>query len=171
MAGEKPMDCMACKMPIASFRLTSAIISATGAAVAVPEPVAAVAESFVDTTSLLASVEANTVEMLTSLSNEPAVLRIDNVPWDITPTMLRDWLGSEMEALCHHVLVDRRDGRTLSYSYMEVSPQAMKAILRAKQNSILGFGKRARAVTITVASQEELMRQVNTSLPLVTRLY
>ena len=171
VAGEKPMDCMACKMPIASFRLTSAIISATGAAVAVPEPVAAVAESFVDTASLLASAEINTVEMLTSLNDEPAVLRIDNVPWDVTPTMLRDWLGSEMGALCHHVLVDRRDGRTLSYAYMEVSPQAMKAILRAKQNSILGFGKRARAVTITVASQEELMRQVDNLPTSMARLY
>ena len=165
------MDCMACKMPIASFRLTSAIISTTGAAVAVTEPVASVAESFIDAASLLASAEINTVEMLASLSDEPTVLRIDNVPWDVTPTMLKDWLGSEMEALCHHVLVDRRDGRTLSYAYMEVSPQAMKAILRAKQNSILGFGKRARAVTITVASQEELMRQVNTSPVLVTHLY
>lgn len=164
------MDCMACKMPIASFRLTSAIISTTGAAVAVPEPVASVAESFVDTASLLASAEINTLEMLAGLSDEPTVLRIDNVPWDVTPTMLKDWLGSEMEALCH-VLVDRRDGRTLSYAYMEVSPQAMKVILRAKQNSILGFGKRARAVTITVASQEELMRQVNTLLNLLTHSY
>lgn len=156
-------------MPIVSFRLTSAIISATGAAVAVPEPVAAAVESFVDAASLFASAETNTVEMLAGLSEEPAVLRIDNVPWDVTPTMLRDWLGCEMEALWHHVLVDRRDGRTLSYAYMEVSPQAMKAILRAKQNSILGFGKRARAVTITVASQEELMQQVNTSFIIVTR--
>jgi hypothetical protein len=158
-------------MPIVSFRLTSAIISTTGAAVAVPEPVAAVAENFIDTASLLASAETNTMEMLASFSDEPAVLRIDNVPWDVTPTMLKDWLGNEMEALCHHVLVDRRDGRTLSYAYTEVSPREMKAILRAKQNSILGFGKRARAVTITVASQEELMRQVNTSLILVTSLY
>jgi hypothetical protein len=54
---------------------------------------------------------------------------------------------------------------------MEVSPQAMKAILRAKQNSILGFGKRARAVTITVASQEELMRQVDNALTLMAPLY
>ena len=158
-------------MPIANFRLTSAIISATGAAVAVPEPVASIAESFVDTASLLVSAEMNTVEMLAGLSDEPTVLRIDNVPWDVTPTMLKDWLGSEMEAFCHHVLIDRRDGRTLSYAYMEVSPQAMKVILRAKQNSILGFGKRARAVTITVASQEELMRQVSISFILVTHLY
>jgi hypothetical protein len=165
------MDCMACKMPIANFRLTSTIISTTGAAVPVPEPIAAVAESFVDTASLLASAEVNTVEMLASHSDELAVLRIDNVPWDVTPTMLRDWLGSDMEALSHHVLIDRRDGRTLSFAYMEVSPHAMKAILRAKQNSILGFGKRARAVTITVASQEELMGQVNVSLIIVTSLY
>lgn len=77
---------------------------------------------------------------------------------DVTPEMLADWLG-DTPAICNHALIDRRDGRTLSYAYMEVSPDAMKAILRARQNTILGTGKRARAVTITVSTQDELMRE------------
>ena len=74
--------------------------------------------------------------------------------------MLADWIGERTTAIHHHALIDRKDGRTLSYAYMEVAPDAMKAILRARQNSILGFGKRARAVTITVSTQDALMREV-----------
>jgi hypothetical protein len=84
---------------------------------------------------------------------------LSNRRQDVTPEMLTDWLG-DTPAVFNHALIDRRDGRTLSYAYMEVTADAMKAILRARQNTILGSGKRARAVTITVSTQDELMREV-----------
>jgi hypothetical protein len=84
---------------------------------------------------------------------------------DVTPEMLGEWIGSETPSIYNHAMIDRRDGRTLSYAFIEVSANAMKAILRARQNTILGNGKRARAVTITVSTQDELMREVVGSLP------
>lgn len=74
--------------------------------------------------------------------------------------MLAEWLG-DTPVVHNHALIDRRDGRTLSYAYMEVTAEAMKSILRSRQNTILGSGRRARAVTITVSTQEELMREAS----------
>jgi len=48
----------------------------------------------------------------------------------------------------------------LSYAYLEVAPESAKAILRARQNTILGRGKRARAVTVTHSTQSDLMREI-----------
>jgi hypothetical protein len=73
--------------------------------------------------------------------------------------MLMDWVGEATPPLHAYALIDRHDGRTLSYAYLEVSPELSKAILRARQNTILGRGKRARAVTVTHSSQAELMRE------------
>lgn len=169
-AGEKGMACMACKMPISTFRLTSVVVSASGSVLPVPQTLAAsvatTAKELSSPASLLAlnALPAPQVQPVNSLgasnSEEACVLRIDNVPWDVTPEMLADWIGDNTTAIHHHALIDRKDGRTLSYAYMEVTPDAMKAILRARQNSILGFGKRARAVTITVSTQEALMREM-----------
>ncbi|KZT10477.1 uncharacterized protein LAESUDRAFT_644997 [Laetiporus sulphureus 93-53] len=87
---------------------------------------------------------------------ERFVLRIDNVPWDITPPAIATWLKHPIERV--HVLLDRK-GKTLSHAYAEMaSPDAAKAALRSAQNSVLGRGKRARGVTVTKSSQEELMR-------------
>ncbi|KAI0795443.1 hypothetical protein C8Q75DRAFT_803329 [Abortiporus biennis] len=87
---------------------------------------------------------------------EKVVLRIDNVPWDITPPAIAAWLKHPVERV--HVLLDRK-GKTLSHAYAEMaSPEAAKAALRASQNSVLGKGKRARGVTVTRSNQEELMR-------------
>ncbi|KAI1798132.1 hypothetical protein LXA43DRAFT_876352 [Ganoderma leucocontextum] len=84
------------------------------------------------------------------------VLRIDNVPWDITPPAIAAWLKHPVERV--HVLLDRK-GKTMSHAFAEmVDEEAAKAALRASQNSVLGKGKRARGVTVTRSSQEELMR-------------
>lgn len=57
-----------------------------------------------------------------------------------------------------HVLLDRK-GKTLSHAYVEMPDEdAARASLRTAQNSVLGKGKRARGVTVTRSSQEELMK-------------
>lgn len=60
-----------------------------------------------------------------------------------------------------HVLLDRK-GKTLSHVFVEIlSEEAAKAALRTAQNTVLGKGKRARGVTVTRSSQEELMKAVS----------
>ncbi|KAI0777753.1 hypothetical protein BD413DRAFT_468048 [Trametes elegans] len=91
-----------------------------------------------------------------AISDERVVLRIDNVPWDITPPAIARWLKYPVERV--HVLLDRK-GKTMSHAFAEmVNEDAAKAALRSSQNSVLGKGKRARGVTVTRSSQEELMR-------------
>ncbi|KAI0076516.1 hypothetical protein K474DRAFT_1708111 [Panus rudis PR-1116 ss-1] len=91
-----------------------------------------------------------------SKGNERVVLRIDNVPWDITPPAIANWLKHPVERV--HVLLDRK-GKTLSHAFVEMAtPEAAQAALRSSQNSVLGRGKRARGVTVTRSNQEELMR-------------
>ncbi|KAF7797063.1 hypothetical protein EIP86_008255 [Pleurotus ostreatoroseus] len=88
--------------------------------------------------------------------DERPVLRIDNVPWDITPPAIAMWLKHPVERV--HVLLDKK-GKTLSHAFAEMASQeAARAALRATQNSVLGKGKRARGVTVTRSNQEELMR-------------
>ena len=59
-----------------------------------------------------------------------------------------------------HVLLDRK-GKTLSHAFVEVAVEEVaRAALRSAQNSVLGKGKRARGVTVTRSSQEELLRAV-----------
>ena len=108
---------------------------------------------------------------------ELPVLRIDNVPWvrisyhscfhnihhivfrysqDITPPTVTAWLKHPIKRV--HVLLDRK-GKTLSHAYVEMpDDDAARASLRTAQNSVLGKGKRARGVTVTRSSQEELMK-------------
>ncbi|KAF9447674.1 hypothetical protein P691DRAFT_760555 [Macrolepiota fuliginosa MF-IS2] len=93
------------------------------------------------------------------------VLRIDNVPWDITPSQAVAWLQQPVERV--HVLLDSK-GKTLSHAYIEIKDQQIAgAILRGEavgpdgkkkeRGSVLGRGRRARGVTITRSGQEELM--------------
>ncbi|KAK0192333.1 hypothetical protein F5146DRAFT_978738 [Armillaria mellea] len=103
------------------------------------------------------------------------VLRIDNVPWDITPPSISAWLQQPVER--GHVLLDRK-GKTMSHAFVEVqSEEIAAAILRGEtsssskvrgdmsskvgagrgRGSVLGKGRRARGVTVTRSSQEELM--------------
>jgi hypothetical protein len=59
-----------------------------------------------------------------------------------------------------HVLLDPR-GKTLSHAFVEFGTEEFaRAALRGVQNSVLGKGKRARGVTVTRSSQEELMRSL-----------
>lgn len=89
---------------------------------------------------------------------ENVVLRVDNVPWDITPPAIITWLKQPVVRV--HVLLDPR-GKTLSHAFVELSTEEYaRAALRGVQNSVLGKGKRARGVTVTRSSQEELMRSL-----------
>ncbi|KAF9486156.1 hypothetical protein BDN70DRAFT_237181 [Pholiota conissans] len=95
------------------------------------------------------------------------VLRIDNVPWDITPLQIKRWLQQPVERV--HVLLDSK-GKTLSHAYVEVRDDATAgAILRGEaassagrkeRGSVLGRGKRARGVTVTRSGQKELMHDL-----------
>ncbi|KAK7043012.1 hypothetical protein VNI00_008750 [Paramarasmius palmivorus] len=100
-----------------------------------------------------------------SSRKDAVVLRIDNVPWDITPPRIAAWLQQPVQRV--HVLLDRK-GKTLSHAFVEVDGEEIAgAILRgeAKTNggkpklrgSVLGKGRRARGVTVTRSSQQELM--------------
>ncbi|KIL60917.1 hypothetical protein M378DRAFT_13835 [Amanita muscaria Koide BX008] len=102
-----------------------------------------------------------------SAEAEYVVLRIDNVPWDITPPQIRNWLQQPVERV--HVLLDPK-GKTLSHAYVEVKDATIAgAILRGEaqagsgrsgkkeRSSVLGSGRRARGVTVTKSGQEELM--------------
>ncbi|KAG7446812.1 uncharacterized protein BT62DRAFT_1075568 [Guyanagaster necrorhizus] len=110
-----------------------------------------------------------------SLLKDHVVLRIDNVPWDITPPSISAWLQQPVERV--HVLLDRK-GKTMSHAFVEVqSEEIAAAILRGEtspssrvrgdmssrvgagrgRGSVLGKGRRARGVTVTRSSQEELM--------------
>jgi hypothetical protein len=81
---------------------------------------------------------------------------IVSLPQDITPPAVVAWLKHPVQRV--HVLLDRK-GKTLSHAYVEVpDEEAARASLRTAQNSVLGKGKRARGVTVTRSSQEELMK-------------
>ncbi|THH08174.1 hypothetical protein EW145_g2885 [Phellinidium pouzarii] len=84
------------------------------------------------------------------------VLRIDNVPWDITPPTLVEFF-TPYTAVRAHVLLDPK-GKTLSHAYVEVPASDARNALRAVQNKSLGKGRRLRGVTVTMSSQGELMR-------------
>ncbi|KAF8632155.1 hypothetical protein AX17_004897 [Amanita inopinata Kibby_2008] len=104
--------------------------------------------------------------------NDNVVLRIDNVPWDITPPQVKNWLQQPVERV--HILLDAK-GKTLSHAYVEVmDANVAGAILRGEahvssisakatktgrkeRSSVLGRGRRARGVTVTRSGQEELM--------------
>ena len=73
--------------------------------------------------------------------------------------MIVNWLKQPVARA--HVLLDRK-GKTLSHVFVEMANEdAAKVALRTTQNSVLGQGKRARGVTVTRSSQEELMKAVS----------
>lgn len=92
------------------------------------------------------------------------------------------WL--EQPVLRVHVLLDRK-GKTLSHAFVEVENEDVaRAVLRGEgksrsgitrssasmmRSSVLGKGRRARGVTVTRSSQEELMRSVCCSVYLCPR--
>ena len=77
---------------------------------------------------------------------------------DITPPVVAAWLRHPIVRV--HILLDPR-GKTCSHAYVELSTEEIaRAALRSVQNSVLGKGKRARGVTVTLSNQSELMHAV-----------
>lgn len=176
IVGEKDMECAVCKTPVVDFKLVGSEKKREDSVPSTP------GQSFFDPVGKgngrkvmhieeedgLPVFDAESVRASTpKFGNRPTpgpcsiVLRIDNVPWDITPPVIMDWLRQPVERV--HVLLDRK-GKTLSHAYVEVqSEDVARAILRGEtsrgtsRSSVLGKGKRARGVTVTRNSQEELM--------------
>ncbi|KIS01127.1 hypothetical protein L804_00996 [Cryptococcus deuterogattii 2001/935-1] len=97
------------------------------------------------------------------------VMRIDNVAWDITPATVEAFLPRN--SLSHsilqpiHILLDRFDGRTKDYLYIEASTlQAAQTILKTCQNTFMSGGAltsgRKRPVTIAPVSHAELIEEL-----------
>ncbi|KAG8898736.1 hypothetical protein FRB99_007192, partial [Tulasnella sp. 403] len=105
----------------------------------------------------LSKAHTRSTEPFTSGANLP-VIRIDNLPWDVTPEMLSEWLVVPADRI--HILLERATGKTLSHCFVELSLQNARIALRTCQNKIIGNGRRTRAVSVTVSSQEELMAQL-----------
>nr|KIR87663.1 hypothetical protein I308_01685 [Cryptococcus tetragattii IND107] len=99
----------------------------------------------------------------------PVVMRIDNVAWDITPATVEAFLPrnslsrSTLQPI--HILLDRFDGRTKDYLYIEASTlHAAQTILKTCQNTFMPGGAltsgRKRPVTITPVSHAELIEEL-----------
>ncbi|KAF9652286.1 hypothetical protein BDM02DRAFT_3089366 [Thelephora ganbajun] len=165
IVGEKDMQCAVCKANVENFHLKS-----FNAKEATPRPAKTdimdsllpsafdVNPFFVPPTNPAIPRSSTPVGFVspTARGKDSVVLRIDNVPWDITPPMIVNWLKQPVGRA--HVLLDRK-GKTLSHVFVEMAnEEAAKVALRTTQNSVLGQGKRARGVTVTRSNQEELMK-------------
>ncbi|KAI0088830.1 hypothetical protein BDY19DRAFT_149916 [Irpex rosettiformis] len=171
IVGEKDMECAVCKAKVNDFKLEKLCLpsevparasSQNGGGTFFSEPLESGFQDFIDraqgSSTPVMEVKGGRQQGNSARSGERAVLRIDNVPWDITPPAITAWLKQPVERV--HVLLDRK-GKTLSHAFVEMaSPDAAKAALRTSQNSVLGKGKRARGVTVTRSNQEELMRSL-----------
>ncbi|KAI9459194.1 hypothetical protein BJY52DRAFT_1266922 [Lactarius psammicola] len=167
IVGEKDMECAVCKTGVANFHLKNT--GSKGSSILTPAaPRGRLTPAALDSSNkddlandfhffdLQASSTPNQSERHHVRDGELPVLRIDNVPWDITPPTVATWLKHPVKRV--HVLLDRK-GKTLSHAYVEMpNEEAARASLRTAQNSVLGKGKRARGVTVTRSSQEELMK-------------
>ncbi|ODN79799.1 hypothetical protein L202_03701 [Cryptococcus amylolentus CBS 6039] len=101
--------------------------------------------------------------------NGSIVMRIDNVGWDVTPSVVEEFLPkdslSRKVPQSVHILLDKFDGRTKDYLYIEVaSLEAARHILATRQNTFMPGGKltghRLRAVTISAVPQKELIDEL-----------
>ncbi|KAN0111786.1 hypothetical protein V8E52_008166 [Russula decolorans] len=168
IVGEKDMECAVCKTGVANFHLRNTApkgssVPSGGAPRGCLMPGAfdgSNKENLVNDFhffDMQGSSTPNRSERNHPLrEGELPVLRIDNVPWDITPPSVIAWLKHPVKRV--HILLDRK-GKTLSHAYVEMPDEdAARASLRTAQNSVLGKGKRARGVTVTRSSQEELMK-------------
>ncbi|GAA5942945.1 RNA-binding protein [Sporobolomyces koalae] len=104
------------------------------------------------------------------------VVRLDNVPWDITADDIEHWLPdgtlasdtaegpelievglNERVALAVHILCNRLDGRTLNQAFVECSsPQAAKAVVRTRDGARL----KGRPLHLSISSQSELLSTI-----------
>ncbi|KZT28124.1 hypothetical protein NEOLEDRAFT_1161300 [Neolentinus lepideus HHB14362 ss-1] len=162
IVGEKDMQCAVCKTGVDNFHLRNVPVNGSGSGPASRASPKLKEDSFFSNAFDDAGLffdrfqGASTPVEEVSRSGEYPVLRIDNVPWDITPPAIANWLKHPVVRV--HVLLDRK-GKTLSHAYAEMTNEdAMRKALRTAQNSVLGKGKRARGVTVTRSSQEELMK-------------
>ncbi|KAJ6486882.1 hypothetical protein C8R45DRAFT_1074662 [Mycena sanguinolenta] len=138
------MHCVVCRATVTTFGLVRA------------PPSPALDESFMLPFSPPSSPSAD-------VDPDPVVLRIDNVPWDITPPAILAFLGvSAASGARAHVLLDRL-GKTLSHAFVELPTEAVaRSVLRGEHRAapVLGTGRRARAVTLTRSSQSALMAAI-----------
>lgn len=153
IVGEKNFSCMTCDAPIINFSLLSTAKAGNSV-----DPISTIKPPGI-ASMILASSFAPPVPITEPLSSEPTVIRIDNCPWDVTPTMLTTWVAP-ISPLAAHVLLDRK-GKTLSHAFLELCTRDdARTILRACRTKILGSGRRARGVTLTLSSQNELRLQL-----------
>ncbi|KAI0694216.1 hypothetical protein BC835DRAFT_1533943 [Cytidiella melzeri] len=178
IVGEKDMECAVCKAKVHDFKLQKLCIPNVESAAkfqhqdmhstferplgSSSEPLDPGFQDFIDraqgSSTPVPQVNIGRMAPGNVRLDERAVLRIDNVPWDITPPAISAWLKHPVDRV--HVLLDRK-GKTMSHAFVEMaSSDAAKAALRTSQNSVLGKGKRARGVTVTRSNQEELMRSL-----------
>ncbi|KAF7973837.1 hypothetical protein HWV62_14120 [Athelia sp. TMB] len=169
IVGEKDMECGVCKIAVSDFKLVGGLGAAFEGASAKEkveteekeheESLPTTLEFFQDARARSSPPPAPV--QLPIIGGEYAVLRIDNVPWDITPPMISTWLGNPPSLVGVHVLLDRR-GKTLSHAFVEFADEgeARMALRGAQKNAVLGKGRRARGVTVTRSGQEELMRSL-----------
>ncbi|KAI0284619.1 hypothetical protein BGY98DRAFT_947819 [Russula aff. rugulosa BPL654] len=168
IVGEKDMECAVCKTGVANFHLRNTAPKGSSLPSAGAPRGGLMSGAFDGSNKenlvndfhffdLQGSSTPNRSERNHPLrEGELPVLRIDNVPWDITPPSVIAWLKHPVMRV--HILLDRK-GKTLSHAYVEMPDEdAARASLRTAQNSVLGKGKRARGVTVTRSSQEELMK-------------
>ncbi|THH32550.1 hypothetical protein EUX98_g1634 [Antrodiella citrinella] len=174
IVGEKDMECAVCNVKVDDFKLQNYKGPSSGTSNPAPPPMEMPHGAYNDFTFASGILEGSFEDFVdraqgastpvagartdtkSTKPDEHVVLRIDNVPWDITPPAIIVWLKHPVERV--HVLLDRK-GKTLSHAFVEMANQeAAKAALRSSQNSVLGRGKRARGVTVTRSNQEELMR-------------
>ncbi|GAA5886547.1 hypothetical protein JCM6882_001683 [Rhodosporidiobolus microsporus] len=117
------------------------------------------------TTAKLAHFDASSVPVAT----EWPVVRLDNVPWEITAAEIEEWAGERNLAsdldefeergkkrvtLAVHILCNRADGRTLNQAFLECSsPSAARALVRSKDGSKL----RGRPVHVSLTGQGEFL--------------
>ncbi|CUA78145.1 hypothetical protein RSOLAG22IIIB_02763 [Rhizoctonia solani] len=164
VVGEKEMICMHCMSPIQSFkiarqhaRIHPGFSPQDPSSANYSRQVTFPQDSPTPQEGYHLALSRPDLQLSPVLGAEPpiVVLRIDNVPWDVTPPMIEKWLGNPT-VICH-VLLDRVDGRTLNHAYVETTLDYARSALRTHQNKVLGYSRRARAVTITLSSQRELM--------------
>ncbi|KAK6910106.1 hypothetical protein I203_104137 [Kwoniella mangroviensis CBS 8507] len=102
------------------------------------------------------------------------VMRIDNIAWDMTPEIVEGFLPpntlSEQVPQAIHIPLNRYDGKTKDYLYIEVaSLDAAKHILQTRQNNHMPGGPltggKKRPVTITIVSHIELVTELRPHTP------
>lgn len=152
------------KPPNSHCELVSKLAELTASAKAVPHKLTASAPNRRPTAIIEGDLKTD---------SDISVLRLDNIPWvrfspspsnhdthkfqDVTPSVLQDFFKLPLYSI--HTLLDLK-GKTLSHAFVRLASSDARIALRSTQNAILGIGRRARAVTVTLASLDELLMAV-----------